>query len=154
MTGAAYTPERGQELIQRIVERLASSRDAAFTSERPLTPGGSTASFTFPSREAGGVPVSVQASPRVVSAHYFSTLGTRVLAGRAFDESDTETSEAVASAAPCGSQPEMSFTYRQLKGRFPFSTATLLVRLNGDPNRRPEIFARLSGMPTMVSGSI
>jgi putative ABC transport system permease protein len=176
MTGPEYTPERRQELIQRIVERLAATRDAAFTSEQPLTPGGSTASFTFPPRDAGGVPIPVQASPRIVSARYFSTLGTRVLAGRPFDDSDVETSQAVAVVndafarryldgealgvkipnsfwggkerteativgvvedvqyigGPVRSQPEMYFSYRQLTRKAPFSTATLLVRLNGD----------------------
>lgn len=176
MTGPAYSPELRQELIQRIVGRLAIRRDAAFTSEQPLTPGGSTASFTLPPRNAGGVPTSVQASPRVVSARYFSTLGTRVLAGRAFDDSDTETSQAVAVVndafareylagsalgvkipnsfwggdarteativgvvedvhyigGPVRSQPEMYSSDRQLKGRFPFSTTTLLVRVDGD----------------------
>jgi putative ABC transport system permease protein len=176
MTGPTYSPERRRELIQRIVGRLTISRDAAFTSEQPLTPGGSTGSFTLPPRDAGGIPTPVQASPRVVSARYFSTLGTRVLAGRAFDDSDTETSQAVAVVndafareylagnalgvkipsrfwggdewteativgivedvqyigGPVGSQPEMYFSDRQLKVRFPFSAATLLVGVNDD----------------------
>lgn len=94
-----YQPERRHALMREILSSLESSpvtREAAFTSEHPLSPGGSTASFQVPSRDAAAGLVSVQASPRIVSDRYFSTLGLRVLEGRSFDSSDGETSQRVA----------------------------------------------------------
>ncbi|HEY2933596.1 MAG TPA: ADOP family duplicated permease [Acidobacteriota bacterium] len=93
-----YSPERRYVLIRQILDRLAAMpavTDAAFTSELPLTPGGSTAAFSIRSRANGG-PVPVQASPRVVSARYFSAMRIRIAAGRSFSDSDTESSPPVA----------------------------------------------------------
>src|SRR5205814_887418 len=147
---------------------------AEFTSELPLTPGGSTAGFTL--RTPAG-PVSVQASPRVVSPRSFAALGMRVVAGRGFSEGDTESSAPVAvvnrafatrylqgaaigvkipmglgyqeadtEAAIVGvvddvrylasndpTQPEIYYSYRQLRGRLAVPVVTLLVRAHGDP---------------------
>jgi putative ABC transport system permease protein len=92
-----YTPERRYAVLSQILGRLASVPgvgDAAFTSEMPLTPGGSTSAFTFRSANGEGT-VSVQASPRVVSPDYFPALGMRIIAGRGFAESDTEGSTPV-----------------------------------------------------------
>jgi len=69
--------------------------EAGFTSELPLTPGGSTAAFTLRSPVDGGQ-ITTQASPRLVSARAFAALGMRVVEGRAFADTDTETSEPVA----------------------------------------------------------
>jgi hypothetical protein len=152
--------------------------DAAFTSELPLTPGGSTAAFTMRSRLAGGSTGSVQASPRIVSPAYFRAAGMRVIAGRGFVDADTETSlpvvvinqafarrylgdAAVGAMLPMAagyqgdddtqativgvvddvryltaadsSQPEMFFSYRQMKGRLPVPVITLLLRTTVDP---------------------
>jgi predicted permease len=90
-----YTPQRRYVMLDGILERLnafpAITR-AAFTSELPLTAGGSTSAFTL--RQPGGT-ITVQASPRVVSPGSFSALGMRLVAGRGFTESDTDASTPV-----------------------------------------------------------
>ena len=97
MPGAGYTPVRRIAIASDIVARLAAvpgvSR-AAFTSEAPWMPGGSTSILTLPS-PSGGPPVQVQASPRQVSPDYFATLGLRVIVGRAFDDRDGPSSQPV-----------------------------------------------------------
>src|SRR5262249_22941006 len=77
------------------LEPVIGKSRVAFASESPLTPGGSTSSLTLPSPD-GGPPVQVQASPRLVSPAFFSTLGLRIVAGRALLDSDTLTSPPVA----------------------------------------------------------
>jgi hypothetical protein len=67
-------------------------RPAAFTSEIPLTPGGSTSAFDL--RTADGV-ITAQASPRVVSAGYFAALGLEITSGRPLAESDGTGSQPV-----------------------------------------------------------
>jgi predicted permease len=99
MPGPAYTPERRVVVLQAILDRLRTMpgvRQAGFTSEAPLTPGGSTSSLTLPSRDSARGMVAVQASPRLVSPGYFSALGLSVVAGRSLEVSDTETSQPVA----------------------------------------------------------
>jgi predicted permease len=94
----SYSPARRSEVLGQMVGRLeqaAGVRAAAFTTELPLIPGGSTSAFTMPSRTADGGTVSIQASPRIVSPGYFTTLGLQILEGRSLAESDTETSEPV-----------------------------------------------------------
>jgi putative ABC transport system permease protein len=91
-----FRPERRYQIARQVLDRLSAMpgvSDAAVTSELPLTPGGSTAAFTL---HGPSGPVSVQASPRVVSARSFSALGMRVIAGRGFSDSDTESSPPVA----------------------------------------------------------
>jgi predicted permease len=98
MSGPGYTPERRIAVLEALLDRLGAVptvRGVAFTSESPLTPGGSTSSLTLPARD-GGAPVAVQASPRLVSPGYFATLGLRVVAGRGLEDSDVRTSEPVA----------------------------------------------------------
>ncbi len=177
MPESIFKPERRFEIVHQMLDRLAATpgvADAAFTSELPLTPGGSTAAFTL-QRPSG--PVSVQASPRLVSARTFSALGLRVIAGRSFSDADTESSPPVAvvnrvfatrylqgnaldAKVPMGlgymdsdrdatvvgvvddvrylasndsTQPELYYSYRQLKGRLIVPVVTLLVRTPGDP---------------------
>lgn len=94
-----YTPERRYEALRQILDRLQAVQgvqDAAFTSELPLTPGGSTSAFSLrrPRGEAGTT--WAQASPRIVSPAYFSALRMRMLEGRGFTDADTETSQPVA----------------------------------------------------------
>ena len=93
-----YQPERRYAIARQVVERLratAGVAHAGFTSELPLTPGGSTAAFTMRSRHADEGTVFVQVSPRVVSEGYFASIGMRVIAGRGFLETDSETSSPV-----------------------------------------------------------
>jgi predicted permease len=178
MPDSMFTPERRYAIVHQMIDRLSAIpgvADAAFTSELPLTAGGSTAGFTL--HRPGG-PVPVQASPRVVSASTFSALGLRVIAGRGFSDADTESSRPVAvvnrvfanrylqgnaldAKVPMGlgymdpdsdativgvvddvrylasndsTQPELYYSYRQLKGRLIVPVVTLLVRTPGDPS--------------------
>jgi putative ABC transport system permease protein len=94
LPAAMYTPEQSHSMLRQILDRLRSMpmvADAAFTSELPLTPGGSTSALTIRSRHADGGTILAQASPRVVAPRYFSALGMRIVAGRGFSDSDTET---------------------------------------------------------------
>ena len=91
-----YTPERRYTILEALLERMArvpAVVDVAFTSELPLTAGGSTSSFTL--RQTSGN-IAVQASPRIVSPRSFAALGMRIVAGRGFTESDTDASLPVA----------------------------------------------------------
>jgi putative ABC transport system permease protein len=176
-----YSPERRQALASQILERLGvmpGVTDASFTSELPLTAGGSTSAFTMRSRLAGGSSISAQASPRIVSPGYLRAAGMRVIAGRGLVDADTETSVPVVVVnrafarrylgdaalgamlpmapgylgdddtqatvvgvvddvryltAADSSQPEMFFSYRQMKGRLPVPVITLVVRTTSDP---------------------
>jgi len=97
--GSMYSPERRYAIVTQVLDRLSAAPGvgaAAFTSEMPLTAGGSTSAFTMPSRTAEGGTVSVQASPRIVSPRCFAALGMRIVDGRDFAESDTDTSLPVA----------------------------------------------------------
>ena len=94
----AYTATRRPELLGQIVDRLSAVpgvRAAAFSTELPLTPGGSTSAFTMPSRDAAGGTVTIQASPRIVSPQYFAALDLRIMEGRSLADTDTSTSEPV-----------------------------------------------------------
>lgn len=184
MPEALYpSQERRFALIDEILNRLRTLpgvTEPSFTSELPLTRGGSTAAFTMTSPAAEGGVVTAQASPRIVSPRYFSTLQMRAVAGRTFTDADTESAERVVvvnqsfarrylgdswvgsklpvagyatrgddnltatvigvlddvryvSAQDQASQPEMFYSYRQMDGRLPVQTVTLLVRASGDP---------------------
>jgi len=88
-----YTPQQSYAMVRQILDRLAASpmvAHAAFTSELPLNPGGSTSAFTMRSRQADGGTIWVQAAPRVVAPRYFAALGMRIVEGRGFADSDTE----------------------------------------------------------------
>lgn len=96
LPGSVYSPERRYAIVRAILERLTSMKAAAnvaFTSELPVTPGGSTSAFTLRSPEAV---INAQASPRLVSAGAFAALSMRILEGRDFSEVDDETAPPVA----------------------------------------------------------
>jgi predicted permease len=99
MPPALYpTPERRAALVERVLQQLARApgvADAAFTSEIPLAPGGSTAAFDLLSPRAGRGVLKVQASPRIVSPRYFSVLRVRIVAGRSLSPQDTGGAEPV-----------------------------------------------------------
>lgn len=81
-------------LLTNLIERISNSSGTigvAFTSENPLTKGGSVQAFTLPVSGLDGS-TTVEASPRMVSAKYFFVIGAHILAGRGFGDSDTETS--------------------------------------------------------------
>jgi predicted permease len=169
-------------IASQILERLSAlpgATDAAFTSELPLTAGGSSGAFSLRSRDGGAI--TVQASPRIVSPMYFSALRITTISGRVFSDLDNETSQPVVVVnntfarrylgdTPLGakvpfaygvpdrplaegtvigvvddaryvgrlepSQPEVFYSYRQLEGRLPVQTVTLLLRGSGDPSGR------------------
>jgi len=178
MTGQAFTPDRRLSIVESVVTRLAALpgiAHASFASEQPFTPGGSTSAMQL-KPSAGGAPLMVQASPRLVSPEYFSTLGLSIVAGRALQDTDTRTSEPVAVVnetfarkyfpegvlgvrVPMGiwggafngeatvvgvaedvryvtstvtSLPELYFSFRQVPVGLRSSTATLLIRGDGD----------------------
>ena len=174
--------ERRYALVDGILNQLRARpgvTEASFTSELPLTRGGSTAAFTLKSPAVPGGVMTAQASPRIVGPRYFATLQMRAVAGRTFSDADTESAERAVvvnqsfarrylgdswigsklpvagyatkgdnvtatvvgvledvryvSAQDQASQPEMFYSYRQMAGRLPVQTITLLVRTSGDP---------------------
>ncbi len=99
LPGPLYTPEKRYGILDDVLHRLVSMpgmNQVSFTSEMPLTSGGSAAAMTMKSpREDGGL-ITVQASPRVVGPRYFHTMGMRIIQGRDFETSDVQTSPPVA----------------------------------------------------------
>ena len=96
LPGTIYSAEKRYAIVRGILDRVRSTNDAttaAFTSELPVTAGGSTTAFSL--RTADGV-ITAQASPRLVSAGAFAALGMRIVGGRDFNELDTESSQPVA----------------------------------------------------------
>src|SRR4051812_30846015 len=96
LPASLYTADRRYAVVRGILDRLMPMRAAthvAFTSELPVTPGGSTSAFSI--RRPAGV-VTVQASPRLVSAGALTALGMRMLEGRDFNNMDTEGAPPVA----------------------------------------------------------
>jgi predicted permease len=96
LPGSVYSPERRYVIVRGILDRVTSMTHApnvAFTSELPVTAGGSTAAFTL--KGTDGV-ITAQASPRLVSAGAFAALGMRIIEGRDFNELDAETATPVA----------------------------------------------------------
>lgn len=92
-----YAPESRRAIVDAVLERLAATPgfdSVSFTSEMPLTAGGSTAALPMRAPEGGSI--MIQASPRIVSPHYFSTIGMRIVQGRGLLESDTLTAAPVA----------------------------------------------------------
>jgi len=89
-------PHRRAAIVDGVLTRIAAApgvRDAAFTSEIPLLPGGSTSAFEM--RAPGAGVITAQASPRIVSPAYFAALGIATVEGRSFGASDTLSSEPV-----------------------------------------------------------
>jgi predicted permease len=96
LPGSIYTAERRYQMVRAMLDRLSSvtaATSVGFTSELPVTPGGSTSAFTL--RSPVGVR-SVQASPRLVSPGAFAALGMRILEGRDFNDDDSESAQPVA----------------------------------------------------------
>jgi hypothetical protein len=97
LPGPAYTPERRYGILNEVLRRVTAEHGvacASFTSELPLTPGGSTAAVMMKVPDRGII--TVQASPRIVGPQYFSAMGMRILQGRGLADSDTQTAAPVA----------------------------------------------------------
>jgi putative ABC transport system permease protein len=94
-----YTPERRFAVVDDLLRRLSivpGVTDVSFTSELPLTPGGSTAAMTISAPGADGGRITAQASPRIVSPRYFAAIRMRIIQGRSFVDADVQTSPPVA----------------------------------------------------------
>ena len=129
LPAATYTAEQRHAILEQILDRMTTTPGvtaAAFTSEQPLGPGGSTSAFTMRTRTDEGGTVTVQASPRIVSARYFTALGMRIVAGRGFSEADTESAPPVVVVnrafakrflgdTPLGARMPMGVGYEEVK---------------------------------------
>jgi putative ABC transport system permease protein len=83
------------EMISR-VEALPGVRSAAVTSQIPLIKQGDTGSITIEGRPAPQPGQQFMAAIRIVSPHYFPTMGIQLLRGRLFGDQDRADSPAVA----------------------------------------------------------
>ncbi|HKY31022.1 MAG TPA: ADOP family duplicated permease [Candidatus Polarisedimenticolia bacterium] len=148
------SPERRHAIVDQVLGRLGRLQDAAvgFTTDLPLTPGGSTSAFQIRAPAPRSGMVDVQASPRIVSPGCFSALGLRVAAGRGFAETDTDASQPVVVVnrafarrylgdAPLGAELPMGVGYEEVK-----RSATVVgviddVRyLTANDSSQPEIY--------------
>jgi putative ABC transport system permease protein len=90
---ADYTPERRQQTIDQILERISAGAGvthAAFTTSMPFT--GGEALSSFPLKKRDGSTVQVQTGSRQVSAGYFAAIGQKLIEGREFTNRETRTS--------------------------------------------------------------
>lgn len=96
---AGYTPERLPALYQKMQERFAqipSVQSASYALHTPLDDWDWGAHVIIEGRAPAANPADSRAWYDRVSSHYFETIGTRVLSGRAIDEHDTPASRHVA----------------------------------------------------------
>ncbi len=94
-----YTPERRFSIVDELLNELsmtAGTEGVSFTSELPLTSGGSTAAMTMRTPRTDTGIITAQASPRLISPRYFPAIGMRLIQGRSFLDSDTQTAPPVA----------------------------------------------------------
>ncbi|HEV8484126.1 MAG TPA: ABC transporter permease [Blastocatellia bacterium] len=99
LPAAQYADPRSRAtFFQQVIARLQSApgvQSAAAISRLPLTPGNSSRSFYIEGRPEDGSGKSPSADYRVISSEYFSSMGTRLLKGRAFTERDDRNSHDV-----------------------------------------------------------
>ena len=92
----SYTPERRQQALTRIAERLRAQPGVTAVAWGDTTPfSSSTALASFPLTRRDGSSVQVQTGSRVVSPEYFAALGQRIEEGRAFAATDDANAQAV-----------------------------------------------------------
>jgi predicted permease len=94
---ALYTPERRQELLESLLERVRAVpgvAQAAFTNVHPLSPSEAVAAFTLPPGRDGAEPTTLHTAVRTVSPDYFEALGRRLVAGRFLDRRESAASPA------------------------------------------------------------
>jgi predicted permease len=136
---AGYTKEQAAQLLERIMEGIRTSprtRSAALASSQLLNGG------------SWNNPMTVQADQLVrtdrdvhmnsVTPEFFATLGTRIVAGRGFDERDT-TPDAKDGATGKGRRTIIvneAFAKRYMQGRNPIGT---LVCVGAGPDAKPDI---------------
>jgi predicted permease len=95
-----YDDARTQQLYSQIlprVEALPGVKRASLVQRVPLSPsgGGATQIIYFPGMDLPGTEPGVPVHYTVAGPHYFETMGTRILSGRAFTAQDTQTSPGV-----------------------------------------------------------
>src|SRR5262249_53693139 len=99
MPATSYSSQRQVQILDGIIERvraLPSVTHAAYTDRLPMLASETLSAFSLPSkRPPVGVPINVHSVRSVVSEDYLSTLGMRVIAGRAFNKNDTASSAKV-----------------------------------------------------------
>jgi predicted permease len=91
LPASIFSADRRHALVTDALARLSQLpgvAEASFSSESPLTPGGSTVAMTI--KGPDGAMMAMQASPRTVSPKYFETLRMRIVAGRTFTTADTD----------------------------------------------------------------
>ena len=91
---ASFTPARRAQLLAGVLDRLHATPGvtrAAFTTVLPLSSIDQLLAFNLPPSGRTGDPVQVQSSMRIVSPHYFASLGMHIADGRALAETDTRT---------------------------------------------------------------
>ncbi|OFW03852.1 MAG: hypothetical protein A3H96_06640 [Acidobacteria bacterium RIFCSPLOWO2_02_FULL_67_36] len=94
LPNGAYTPARRSEIVKAVLGRMAQVprvTHVASTDILPLGASDALMAFTMPS-PGGGEPTEVHASVRTVSTAYFAAMGIRLVDGRAFADTDTQTS--------------------------------------------------------------
>ena len=94
-----YSPERRKQLIDTLFERIRTVPGVRYTAVAngfPLSGYDSMMGFRrTPPPGDPSPPMDVQSSVRAVSPDYFGALGIRVVAGRAFTNADTASSEKI-----------------------------------------------------------
>jgi putative ABC transport system permease protein len=84
-----------RDVVER-VSKLPGVQAAGLVSALPLSGSGSSGTTTVDSRAVSGQEASPEADWRPVSPNYFKAMGISLIAGRYFDERDTDTSAPVA----------------------------------------------------------
>jgi predicted permease len=92
----SYSPERRQQVLVQIAERLRAQPGVTAVAWGNATPfSSSTALASFPLKRRDGATVQVQTGTRAVSPEYFAALGQRVEEGRAFAATDDANAQPV-----------------------------------------------------------
>jgi predicted permease len=129
-----YSPSRARQLIQRIDDTIRTS---------PTTQTSAVASFQLLTGGSWNNPMTIQTNERIstdsevklnaVSPGFFTALGTRIVAGRDFDNRDSQPT------APAGYRSAIvneSFVKRYFRGRSPLGA---LICQGSGPDAKPNI---------------
>ena len=97
---AGYGRDQTQGLLEDLRERLESLPgvvQVSYAMRAPLSPsgGGAAVEVSLPTTDRAGQEPGLKTKYNAVGPNYFTTLGTRILRGRAFEAQDDKTSEPV-----------------------------------------------------------